>query len=93
MKIILRNSFKHLFKKPMKLNLCYNAEDSMYEIISSELSLFAYGVNYVDALIDLDVEIEGHILSFQTFPSEKHTDDSLKLRDDLLKYIDFNYLM
>jgi hypothetical protein len=91
MKIILLNTFKHQFKKPMHLNLFYDVESNMNEIINRDLALFAYGVSYTDALVDLDVELEGHILSFQKYPSEKHSSDSLILRDKLLEYIDFNY--
>lgn len=88
-KITVLNTFKHRFLKPMFLKLMYNKEDNVWCVINEELALYGSGSNYVSALLDLDIEIEGHIISFTTYPDEKHTQESLVIKNKLLEYINF----
>lgn len=54
-----------------------------------KLALLGMGTSLPEILASLEEALEGHILSFTEFPEEKHSEDSLALKKDLMEQIDF----
>ncbi|EHQ36007.1 hypothetical protein [Methanoplanus limicola] len=85
----LHNAENYVFKEPIKFDVHYDNDDKLWCIENESLSLSGYGTSYNKALNSLTDEIEGHVLSFTNFPDEKHSSESLRLKERLSVYIDF----
>ncbi len=79
----------YVFIQPIPFDIHYDNEDKLWCIENENLSLHGYGTNYNKAIESLIDEIEGHVISFTNYPVDKHTSESLTLKERLSLYIDF----
>lgn len=84
---------KYPLLQPILFDIIYDSENDLYSLSNKELALYGYGKNYVDTIQSLEEEIEGHVVSFTRFSDERHTRDSLVIRDKLRQFIDFDTVM
>ena len=78
---------KYLLKKPLTVTISYDTEDKLFGAVNEELALFGYGISRTEALLSLEHELEGHLLSFTAYPDEQHAKTSLELKKRLNEYI------
>ena len=74
-------------KKPLTVTISYDTEDKLFGAVNEELALFGYGISRTEALLSLEHELEGHLLSFTAYPDEQHAKTSLELKKRLNEYI------
>lgn len=75
--------------EPIEFQTSYNKEDNLWGMVNEEMALYGYGENYHKTISSLVEEIEGHVLSFTTYPDEKHTKESLVIKKKLQEHLDF----
>ena len=85
----LTNIGEYPLLEPIEFQTSYNKEDNLWGMVNEELALYGYGENYHKIISSLIEEIEGHVLSFTTYPDEKHTKESLNIKKKLQKHLDF----
>ena len=79
--------------QPITFELSYDMSDSLWCLENHGLALEGYGTSYNDAMRCLEENIEGHVLSFTRFPDSKQSEESLFIKKELQKYIDFTQVL
>lgn len=75
--------------EPIKCDVWFKKDLRVWCVENRKLALLGMGVSLPGILASLEEALEGHILSFTEFPDEKHSEDSLTLKKDLMEQIDF----
>jgi len=79
--------------QPILFDIIYDPENDLYCLTNKELALYKYGKNYAETMHFLEEEIEGHVVSFVRMPDERHTRQSLIIKERPRKFIDFDVIM
>lgn len=80
---------RYPLKNPINFNVSFDEEDRIWCVENDEVAISGYGVTYGEIIESLEGCIDGHLLLFTRFTDEEQSADSLEVKKNLTKYLDF----